>query len=614
MILPQLIERTGVKDLVGMKGASSPYNALFHRLLFLAEQARVDLSSCMETDLDFELTVDGESYDMVMTIRRAELEVLIEPHVVRSLDLVQRMLDRTGTPNSALSYILPVGGTTYTPYVRTMLQNALGIPLRTEMNPTTAVAVGAAVFAGQQRNLRMPFPASDAKTDKPAASASFVYARMTQNPEELLIGRVDGASDGDCYRLTRDDGGYDSGLKGLDGRIVEPLPLVPHSLNRFRFELVGADGGSLPCGYDPIEIAQGRFALVGQPLPHDLCIEVDEPLLGETRLEQLFASNSILPLRKTFTRAVSKTIETGTDDFLSINIYEGSAVNLPAASRCIGQIRITGKELARILIQGSDLHLTVEVDESREIKVSAWVEMTEQKFEQVFRYDSSSIEIERLRDALGRLRRDLDLAIDKAAQEENFEHAKMLSGIRDDLNFLRHRADALVDDDVTDAKYQIDATRRALMNRMAQTTADASLNEALRDYELSKQGLLAVLGSVGQIKDRADAEALFVKHAGLASIRSPIRYRIAEKELDELHHALVWRLPGYQEWLFGRLQNMEEAFSDPRRARKLLREGEEAVRNRQQPRLAFVNTSLMSLLPEDVGKETVREARRVGIF
>ena len=47
------------------------------------------------------------------------------------------------------------------------------------------------------------------------------------------------------------------------------------------------------------------FGISGQPLPEDICLEVDDDdLKGETKLLLAFQKNSILPLKRTFNRVI----------------------------------------------------------------------------------------------------------------------------------------------------------------------------------------------------------------------------------------------------------------------------------------------------------------------
>ncbi len=58
------------------------------------------------------------------------------------------MLTRNSLQPSDLKFVLIVGGGNYSPYVRKRIEQLMGIPVNTNFDPTNAVVVGAAYFAG----------------------------------------------------------------------------------------------------------------------------------------------------------------------------------------------------------------------------------------------------------------------------------------------------------------------------------------------------------------------------------------------------------------------------------------------------------------------------------
>ena len=87
---------------------------------------------------------------------------------------------------------------------------------------------------------------------------------------------MDGDISGLHYRITRDDGAFDSGLKTLSARIVEDLPLRERAYNVFTFRILDAHSNVVPVDVDPIQIAQGRYSVAGQMLPDDLSLVKDD--------------------------------------------------------------------------------------------------------------------------------------------------------------------------------------------------------------------------------------------------------------------------------------------------------------------------------------------------
>ena len=65
------------------------------------------------------------------------------------------------------------------------------------------------------------------------------------------------------FRITREDGGYDSGLKKLTTRIMEDLPLQDDAYNLFTFKVYDGQNNPIPADLDSIQIAQGKYSVAG---------------------------------------------------------------------------------------------------------------------------------------------------------------------------------------------------------------------------------------------------------------------------------------------------------------------------------------------------------------
>src|ERR1051326_9339703 len=127
----------------------------------------------------------------------------------------------------------------------------------------------------------------------------------------MFSARVEGAFAGLFYRITREDGGYDSGLKQLTARIVEDLPLQEDAFNHFTFKILDSANNLVAIDFDSIQIAQGKYSVAGQMLPEDLSLVKDDLNTGDTKLERIFAKNSVLPAK------AKKTVDVRSEEHTS---------------------------------------------------------------------------------------------------------------------------------------------------------------------------------------------------------------------------------------------------------------------------------------------------------
>ena len=215
----------------------------------LAEDAKIELSTKTAAEIDLgrirNLEDDeGNTIDSILTVSRSDFEAVIRDGVESTIEMMKKILVRNSLQPQDLRFILMVGGSTYIPYVRKRVEEVMGIPVNTGIDPTNAIAVGAAYFAGS-KELRI-----DSSEEKKAAAPGALhiraaYNRTSQEQEEPFAARVEGDTAGMQYRITREDGAYDSGLRKLSRRIEEDLPLREGAFNIFALRILDAQGNSI---------------------------------------------------------------------------------------------------------------------------------------------------------------------------------------------------------------------------------------------------------------------------------------------------------------------------------------------------------------------------------
>ena len=120
------------------------------RLKEAAEKAKVDLSSCVETDINLPFITADQSgpKHLTMKLSRAKFEVLVDDLLERSIAPVKRALSDAGLQPSEIDEVVMVGGSTRVPKVRQLVRDYFGKDPHKGVNPDEVVAVGAAVQGG----------------------------------------------------------------------------------------------------------------------------------------------------------------------------------------------------------------------------------------------------------------------------------------------------------------------------------------------------------------------------------------------------------------------------------------------------------------------------------
>ena len=119
------------------------------RVLDAAEQAKIALSDVdsFQVRVPFALhRPDGSPVDLDAAVTRAGLEAATADLVERTLEVTRMVLDAGALKPGGLDEVLLVGGQSRAPLVRRRLEEVFGRVIRAEVDPHSAVAVGAALL------------------------------------------------------------------------------------------------------------------------------------------------------------------------------------------------------------------------------------------------------------------------------------------------------------------------------------------------------------------------------------------------------------------------------------------------------------------------------------
>lgn len=117
------------------------------RLVYAVEDAKKRLSfePFVAIQEEFIAEKDGTPLHVNFEIARAEYEDLIEPLLSKTLTCVDKALSDSKLQATQIDKVLLVGGSTRTPFVRRLLEEQLGQPVHSEVDPDLCVAMGAAI-------------------------------------------------------------------------------------------------------------------------------------------------------------------------------------------------------------------------------------------------------------------------------------------------------------------------------------------------------------------------------------------------------------------------------------------------------------------------------------
>lgn len=121
--------------------------AAMAHLRFLAEEAKIRLSTDVETEVHDFIHIGGKSYELRMSLDRASFNELIKDYIAGTIAKAREALEQARLQSSELSRLLLVGGSTRIPLVADELRETFGLDPEGQVDQDLSVAFGAAIQA-----------------------------------------------------------------------------------------------------------------------------------------------------------------------------------------------------------------------------------------------------------------------------------------------------------------------------------------------------------------------------------------------------------------------------------------------------------------------------------
>lgn len=151
ILMPLLEKDYNISDLDEAKKG-----LLFKRIKKVADKLKIKLSYNTEDDFLSDLgqfgdDAEGKEIEIEKVFTREEFDKCYTPHIQKAIDLTKKLLKRNNLTIADIDTIILVGGPTQIPHFRTLISDQLKPPA-TDINPMTAVAEGAAIYASNIDN------------------------------------------------------------------------------------------------------------------------------------------------------------------------------------------------------------------------------------------------------------------------------------------------------------------------------------------------------------------------------------------------------------------------------------------------------------------------------
>ena len=99
------------------------------------------------TDAPISIIALCQQHDFDFILSRAKFEQICQPFFNKLIPIVTKALEEAKMSKAVIDEIVMVGGSTYIPKVRNIVEEYFGKPLNYSVNPDEAVCAGAAIQA-----------------------------------------------------------------------------------------------------------------------------------------------------------------------------------------------------------------------------------------------------------------------------------------------------------------------------------------------------------------------------------------------------------------------------------------------------------------------------------
>lgn len=610
LLIPRL---TAEYDLADFTRGTKKWENAFAILKRSAEMAKIDLSRSDRVTLEdcrFPDS-DGQEVDFECELTRRDIVTVAEPFILNSVEICRRVLREKNLDKDSIEKLILVGGPTLAPYFRETLSSALGIRLDYSADPLTVVARGAAVFAGSQKvkvSVSAPITVGEyqmelAKAFKPVGidSAPMVGGKF--------VGSTPQSFEGFTLELVNNKTHWRSGkitLRG-DGVFMAHLHAEPGERNTFVVELFDAAGRKQKVTPDTLTYTIGAV-VDEQPLINSMGIA-----LANNDYAVFFEKGRGLPLKATHDFKTIEALRQGqTGNVLRVPVIEGDNIEKSDRNRKIGELIITGTNIRKDLPAGSDMEVTLRIDESRIIVVTAYFPLLDEEFSAKIGMGTHVADAAFLkRDFDEEMKRFHDVKA-KAESAEGHTAAELVHNVENSqlMVEVKEALAAAVGDAGAAAKCE----KRLLQLKVKLDEAADALEWPLLVKEANEWiGFLKkAVAQHGNDLQKQRAEVITREtEEGIREGKSDrLRKKIAQ--LSKLYYELITAQPGWWIYQFQQIEKEQTKIGDQNRAARLLDQGRDCITKNNFTGLQNVVRQLWDMLPKEA-QEAARRGYQAGL-
>jgi molecular chaperone DnaK len=606
VIIPRLVSNYNLPE---FKRGNARWAKELRLLKHFVEIAKIELTNkssasllgCSFPDASGQ-SVDGEE----IALTRDEVVAMAEPIVRRSTEICLKVLKDKNLPAAAIQKVILVGGPTKAPYFREILREQLQIAIDFTRDPLTVVAKGAAVFAATQKidpRLLSRAKVGEYQIDLLKSNKSVGY-----ETDPLIGGKVvdpaGGRVEGFTIELVNAKTKWRSGKLTLksDGAFLINLLAEKGERNTFTIELHDASGTQQKPIPDQLVYTVGAV-VEEQPVINSMGVA-----LAGNEVEWFFLKGSGLPQKKKSQHAflTSHAVKVGEDgDAVRIPIVEGES-NAADRNRLIGELKIPSNKIKRDLPAGSEVEITLKMDESRILTVYAYITTLDEEFELTLDLRKPDVvpadlqlDFEREMERMQTLAKKAGNMTEAAAQQiiQDIRGSSLMQELQESISASTGEPAAAqkAEKQLLEFRLRLDDVESVIH----WPTMVAEINDWLEELDkLVKQ--------YGTEQQQHRAAELSREAAEIIAAHEVERLTRKQKQISDLYFKVLYSIPGYWVSQFQTLEAERASLKDPEQAERLLEMGRNYMDQNNVDGLRNVVVRLWELSPPQITKEAQR--------
>jgi molecular chaperone DnaK len=317
----------------------------------------------------------GHPVYLDISIERTVFENLVRERLDETVRETQAALRRTGLTSQDLDRMVFIGGPTQFKPLRDYVCAQIGVPADVKVDPMTAVAEGAAVFAESidwSTSNRLRKSPRGAVAVSSALGLSFEFPSRTPESKARIAAKCDEPQvRGENFQIDNLDSGWSSGRIKLGNGVSCDVQVPKMGANTFRVSLFTAVGEPVALVADRLTITRTTASIEAIPASHSVGVEVKQSLYSSaTRLRYFVRKGDALPKKGQEVFKAAERLPAGSNGALIFKLYEGEIQSPVTDNHPVGCFKVRGSDIETGMIRaGDDLVCDYDVSDSGRLSI-----------------------------------------------------------------------------------------------------------------------------------------------------------------------------------------------------------------------------------------------------